>query len=133
MQLAAAPGSPALAWSAGVWLSVSPAPGAATGWVDSSSGAPVDALPWCPDEPNNKGGAERCASLLTTCVQSGAAVNDFPCDSPLSAALCAFPSPDCGGERCASCWLPAAGWHGDPGGLRCRAMPGAGGVQREAA
>jgi hypothetical protein len=96
-QLPAVPGSPALAWSAAAWLGVSASP---SGWVDTD-GAPVpaSALPWCPGEPNNKDGVERCTSLLNTCVQSGAAANDFPCDWQLGGVLCAFPSTACGEAR----------------------------------
>ena len=92
------PGSPALAWSTAAWLGVSAGP---SGWVDTSGASvPASALPWCPGEPNNKDGAERCTSLLTTCVQSGqAAANDFACDGQLAGVLCAFQSADCGGCR----------------------------------
>jgi hypothetical protein len=100
------PGSPSLDYSAAVWLSVTQG---AAGW---------SALPWCAGEPNNKGGNEGCASLLTACAAPGsAAANDMPC-SELLRVMCVVPG-DCSGGGCCvlgfACWW-LAGW----GNCSCR-------------
>ena len=89
-QLAAIPGDPILAWSAAAWLAVTQSTSDPSAWVDN--GAPATSLPWCPGEPNNRGGSERCTSLLTACSPSGAAlVNDVDCSQKLR-VVCAVPS-----------------------------------------
>ena len=99
-QIAPIPGDPSLAWSAGVWLAATRSPSSPSSWwVDA--GTPATSLPWCPGEPNNKGGSESCTSLLTACTQGTAAlVNDYPCGQQLR-VLCALPAAsDCAGASC---------------------------------
>ncbi len=99
LQLAPVPGSPTPAWSAAAWLGTTRSASDAKTWVDG--GSPIAAgLPWCLGEPNNKGRAEGCLSLVTICSQGGAALlNDYGCDSELR-VLCAAPAAaDCAGAH----------------------------------
>ena len=84
------------AWSAGVWTGLRRSLSAPPAVAWQASGSAISGTPWCPGEPNNKGGLEGCATLVTICSASGAAlVNDYPCGLPMS-VLCALDAaPEC--------------------------------------
>jgi hypothetical protein len=114
-QLSPVPGSPALQWSAAVWLNT--VRGSGGDFVDSSTGAPIPSLPWCPGEPNNKGGSKGCTCMLTACTPgaASAAVNDAPCGQQLR-VTCVYVDAWCKGARAsarvgcapqgAAAWIP---------------------------
>jgi hypothetical protein len=88
-QLTPVPGDPILAWSAAAWLAATRVAG--DPFVDAQ-------MPWCPGEPNNHGGNERCTGLLTACSSSGsgtALVNDFECGQRLRVMCAVAAAPHC--------------------------------------
>jgi hypothetical protein len=87
-------------WTAAAWMGITRSPAAPDAWVDYFTSGPVAiTLPWCPGEPNDLSGDEKCAALLTACTGSSggaaAALNDYSCAKPLR-VICAFPSDTCG-------------------------------------
>ena len=77
-------------WTAAAWTGITKQ---GSKWQDKAG--VVATIPWCPNEPNNKGGDEACTSLLTGCSAAGTAlVNDEKCERPLY-PLCSVESKAC--------------------------------------
>jgi hypothetical protein len=105
VQLTEPPGVSAGNWSAAAWIGITKLADATNAtnstWEDARGPLNSSAVPWCPDEPNNRFSGEGCSSLLTSCSANGATalVNDYACDKPLR-VLCMVESEECAlGER----------------------------------
>ena len=86
------PDNPSSPWSAAAWIGLTRSTADQSLWVDTS-GAPLNNVPWCPNEPNYRDGTETCTNLLTYCGGGSALVNDYDCSRPLR-VLCAIPAGD---------------------------------------
>jgi hypothetical protein len=100
VQLTEPPGISAGNWSAAAWTGITKLADATNAtnstWQDARGPVNSSAIPWCPDEPNDRFSSESCSSLLTSCSADGATalVNDYACDKPLR-VLCMVESEEC--------------------------------------